>query len=207
MKNFKVLALSSALSFGVMAVPAHAAEVIDSINEDGSFRQATWAATNIGWLYNPTFSYTLTGLATRFRTADGRAVGAAVYSGSPGSLTLLGNGSLTASTAFSQALFGGPVSITSGTQYFFAFSNVAGLGSNVTDDAGATSLGLTYFDFGDATFSQQSNVNPRPMVQFLGVNSAVPEPGTWAMLMLGLFGIGGAMRTARRKQNVSVSYG
>lgn len=40
----------------------------------------------------------------------------------------------------------------------------------------------------------------------LQVGSAVPEPGTWALLLLGFFGIGGAMRAAKRRANVSVSY-
>lgn len=36
--------------------------------------------------------------------------------------------------------------------------------------------------------------------------TAVPEPGTWLMLTLGLFSIGGAMRQRRAKANVSVSF-
>ncbi|MEO1647565.1 MAG: PEP-CTERM sorting domain-containing protein [Pseudomonadota bacterium] len=36
--------------------------------------------------------------------------------------------------------------------------------------------------------------------------TAVPEPGTWLMLVLGLFGIGGAMRQQRAKVSLSVSY-
>ncbi|WP_235913335.1 PEPxxWA-CTERM sorting domain-containing protein [Croceibacterium salegens] len=35
---------------------------------------------------------------------------------------------------------------------------------------------------------------------------AVPEPATWALLLLGFMGIGGALRSAKRKQRVSVSY-
>jgi len=35
---------------------------------------------------------------------------------------------------------------------------------------------------------------------------AVPEPATWAMLMLGFFAIGGAMRSRQRKQSVRVAY-
>lgn len=37
-------------------------------------------------------------------------------------------------------------------------------------------------------------------------NGAVPEPGTWAMMLLGFGFIGGAMRSAKRKQKVTVSY-
>ncbi|GAA0867063.1 hypothetical protein GCM10009115_33470 [Sphingopyxis soli] len=36
--------------------------------------------------------------------------------------------------------------------------------------------------------------------------SAVPEPATWAMMLLGLGFVGGAMRARRRKQNVAVRY-
>jgi hypothetical protein len=36
--------------------------------------------------------------------------------------------------------------------------------------------------------------------------SAVPEPATWAMMIGGFGMVGGAMRSARRKQKVSVSY-
>lgn len=35
---------------------------------------------------------------------------------------------------------------------------------------------------------------------------AVPEPSTWAMLILGFFGIGGMVRSQRRRQKVTVSY-
>lgn len=36
--------------------------------------------------------------------------------------------------------------------------------------------------------------------------SAVPEPATWAMMLLGLGFVGGAMRSRRRNQNVAVRY-
>ena len=56
------------------------------------------------------------------------------------------------------------------------------------------------------------NCNPfRPFVsgslfaQGIGTGSAVPEPGTWALMLLGFFGIGG-IRRRRARQNVSVSY-
>ena len=39
-----------------------------------------------------------------------------------------------------------------------------------------------------------------------GVQSAVPEPATWALFLLAFAGIGGVMRTRRRRQSVSVSY-
>lgn len=37
-------------------------------------------------------------------------------------------------------------------------------------------------------------------------SGAVPEPSTWAMMLIGFFGIGGMIRSRRRRQNVTVSY-
>ena len=41
---------------------------------------------------------------------------------------------------------------------------------------------------------------------FDGVQSAVPEPATWAMMLLGFGLIGGAMRSAKRRQKLTVSF-
>ena len=40
----------------------------------------------------------------------------------------------------------------------------------------------------------------------VSVTSAVPEPSTWAMLLLGFVGLGAAMRTKRTKKDPSLSY-
>jgi PEP-CTERM motif len=39
------------------------------------------------------------------------------------------------------------------------------------------------------------------------VGGAVPEPSTWAMMLLGFGFVGGAMRSAKRRQKVTVSFG
>lgn len=214
MKNLRLMLVTAGMASSLIAMtaPANASTVIDSVNQTADYAAGTsWGANNVGWFYTPTSSYQLTGLATRFRTSDGRTVTASFYSGAPGSLFLLGSGTLTASTAFSNALFAAPVSLTSGTQYFFAFSNVSGLGVNVTRDAGATNLaGGLRFDFGAAPGAfgsgPETGFTAQPIVQFLGTPSAVPEPSTWLMLILGLAGIGASMRNARRRQNIAVSY-
>jgi hypothetical protein len=36
--------------------------------------------------------------------------------------------------------------------------------------------------------------------------SGVPEPATWAMMLIGFGLAGGAMRSAKRRQKLSVSY-
>jgi hypothetical protein len=38
------------------------------------------------------------------------------------------------------------------------------------------------------------------------VTGAIPEPSTWAMLLLGFGFVGGAMRSAKRRQKIAVSY-
>lgn len=43
-------------------------------------------------------------------------------------------------------------------------------------------------------------------VTFAGPSGAVPEPATWAMMILGFGFVGGAMRSARRRQKVTLSY-
>ncbi|OBX19715.1 hypothetical protein A9995_03880 [Erythrobacter sp. QSSC1-22B] len=41
---------------------------------------------------------------------------------------------------------------------------------------------------------------------FTPTQSAVPEPGTWAMMLLGFGFVGGTMRSAKRRQRMTVSY-
>lgn len=43
-------------------------------------------------------------------------------------------------------------------------------------------------------------------VALMGERSAVPEPATWAMMLIGFFGIGGMVRSNRRKPKVAASY-
>ena len=44
------------------------------------------------------------------------------------------------------------------------------------------------------------------VIASLAGTGAVPEPATWAMMILGLGAVGGAMRSARRRQKLTVSY-
>ena len=79
-----------------------------------------------------------------------------------------------------------------GTVDFVSGTNELGAGSAFIS-SGVLSINLigsNWADGAEATFSL----------------TAVPEPGTWLMLLLGLFGIGGAMRQQRTKASLSVSY-
>ena len=43
-------------------------------------------------------------------------------------------------------------------------------------------------------------------IQGHAVNGAVPEPATWALLLMGFAALGGAMRSTRRRQKFNLSY-
>jgi hypothetical protein len=97
------------LAFGLAACPSSGnADIIDSINAqyDPSLA-ASWNVPDVGWIYIPTFSYTLSGIGTKFGSSDGRSVNAEIFSGAPGgsplpcpclstgTLVLLGAGTVT----------------------------------------------------------------------------------------------------------------
>lgn len=71
-------------------------------------------------------------------------------------------------------------------------------GGNVPENAGEGTMGII-----DGTQGTYSLALP---VASGEITSAVPEPSTWAIMLLGFFGVGGAMRLARRKQKTTVSY-
>ncbi|GAA0486979.1 hypothetical protein GCM10009096_32270 [Parasphingorhabdus litoris] len=106
---------------------------------------------------------------------------------------------LTALRGFS--LGGTVLEFTNLTNQFNSFSFI---GSSVNDfDAGDITLvnGVLTLDFIDTDASAGDSVQ-------LAVGS-VPEPATWAFMILGFGAIGGAMRrqkNAARKANVKVSY-
>jgi PEP-CTERM motif len=166
------------------------AAIVDTINASSPLSGCCYNATDVGFLYTPGFSYTLDGIETKFSSTDPRTVTVAIYSGVPGSLSLLASGGVNpVANSFVTAAVA-PLLLIGGTTYFLAFENLAGLGPNLTS-VGPTSLTF-YIDNGDLSFGNgplfQNGVGP--VVQFDGVASAVPEPSTWAMIILGFAGVG-----------------
>ena len=108
-----------------------------------------------------------------------------VWSGLNATGSLLGTINLAAQ--FSSGCVGDP------TGAFCNFSNagVAFAGNAFSIDFGGTA-GNTGYD--NITFGSDVAVG------------AVPEPATWAMMLLGFGFVGGALRSAKRKQKVTVSY-
>lgn len=200
----RVLTACAAATACSFSAPALAITIVDSINANATPYAGTWSENNVGWYYVPSTSYMLTGIGTKFSSLDDAAhiVTESIYSGAIGNLTLLSSGSFGAGTNFTVPAFN-PIALTAGKQYFFAFGNVAGLGSNLSVDPDAKYLsGGLFYDFSPpgtpATFDSGpvGGVAAQPIVEFFGV-SAAPEPQAWMMLILGFGIIGVALRRAR----------
>ena len=71
------------------------------------------------------------------------------------------------------------------------------------------SLLLEFNSTGNIVFAGSSTLNLGNITRIgappIAVTPAVPEPSTWAMLLLGFFGVGGALR-ARRQTKAALTY-
>lgn len=105
---------------------------------------ASWNVPEVGWLYTPTFSYTISSIGIKFGSSDGRIVNAEIFSGAPDALVLLGAGELIpVAGAFASTTSFPVVNLIAGATYFVGFQNVEGLLVNFTgyEDPDATNLG------------------------------------------------------------------
>jgi hypothetical protein len=151
-----------------------------------------------GFAYTPSFSYTLDGIATQFGSNGcynppcySQTVTIAIYLGLPGNLTLLGSGGIIpVPNTFVTASIS-PVALTAGTTYLVAFENINGVYVNLTD-SGPITTGQYYDESGDQSFNKGPNgvaaIGYGFETEFFG--TAVPEPSTWPMLLIGFAGIG-----------------
>lgn len=81
-----------------------------------------------------------------------------------------------------------------------SFMSAAG----VFNSAIESSDGLAFF--GRDTTTSSSIFSFENFAVFNASAPAVPEPTTWAMMLIGFGAVGGAMRSAKRKQKLTVSY-
>lgn len=191
--------------------------VIDNFNQGQTQASNTvWAPqTGIGWYYTPTTSYSLVGLNTIFTQSNSssdtdRLVSIGIYTNRPAAGgTLLGGGTFNSSTArgvYGGATFAG-ISLTAGTSYFVAFSNILSLGVNQVSftpnsgPPGSVAVGATWTNVNDNFNTAASNGTTwfdKPVLQFLGPGPVgnTPEPATWTMLAGGA----GLLALIRRKR-------
>ena len=105
--------------------------------------------------------------------------------------------------------------------YYFGYNATAGVFQTATVGGFPQILSAIKTNFNDGFFVRNDpgatifrNYNPESgdisftnvTVSSRSVSGAVPEPATWAMMLLGFGFVGGAMRSAKRRQKVTVSY-
>ena len=97
-------------------------------------------------------------------------------------------------------------STTSGEEWAVYGSNTAGtLGTFLTSGTTQGGASLTtlpqwgkwqFYNFDEIAPVQNDNI----LLSTLTATTSVPEPATWAMMLMGVFGLGGLLRTARGKR-------
>ncbi|HPT50769.1 MAG TPA: PEP-CTERM sorting domain-containing protein [Accumulibacter sp.] len=177
-----------------------AAFAVESINGNANVMSGSWrGASDVGWFYTPTVNYVLTGVDTRFGSVDGRTVTVEIYDELPiNGGHLLRSGTYSAnSTGFAGAVFAG-LQLIAGEDYFIGFRNVLNMGLNITDDVNATILpdDLYFTSVGDSEYYTRQDATPEFRAPILQLHAA-PEPGSLALLGLGMAVAGVLRRRAR----------
>lgn len=148
---------------------------------------------------NASHTYTLTQSALANLTGGGFNLDASLLSGTS-QYTLIGNkkpGYAPASISLS-GLGSDSDTLSSGLAAFIGGGNVDFLFSRVTNfsiNPASGALNLASSLWGDATLTYDYTAPP-PVTNPVG---GVPEPATWAMLILGFFGLGSALRRQRHE--------
>nr|WP_309642845.1 PEPxxWA-CTERM sorting domain-containing protein [Phenylobacterium sp.] len=57
----------------------------------------------------------------------------------------------------------------------------------------------------ELTFASATNTPFGPAIGNVSISSAVPEPATWAMMIIGFGAVGGVARNARRRQSFATA--
>ena len=195
MKNKFILLV---LGIGFFNMTGAWAAVIESVNSSSN-PCCYWGAGEVGWLYTPSQSYSLTGINTKFSgSVDNRTVTIEVYDDAPpNGGNLLGSADfIPVAQAFSGGDFLTPISFVAGQDYFIGFNNIARIGANVTLDTGAgfldfysgTSTDGSYDDYFYPDSSE--GITNSPILQFVSTLTPVPIPAAvWLFgSALGLLG-------------------
>jgi len=173
----------------MMSVPASAAELI-KMNFSATTQPALPFVTNPITDHTGQFAYILDADVVSLQEIDFK-LGEIVFTKNNTGITKIGD------VLFLGGLLNGPESTRGGTNDFtlaFPLSNgngiIADFGYVLESDP--TALGFT--DAASITVLSRTSIG------------AVPEPATWALMLLGFFGVGGMLRSRRRRQEIKVCY-
>lgn len=185
----------SAVIIAMLAISPAPAVIIDSINADKTpFPVQPWVMGEIGWLYTPQFSYTLTGIQSLFGYYGGpvRPLGTVtleIYDGLP-----INSGVLLRSATFvaENGMPGGesftPLEISAGSEYFVGFRSFpAGGGIWVICNYAFDGVSLPSYYGTDNTGQYLNFTTSSYLVHPILMFEGVPEPAT--LLLLGLGGL------------------
>jgi hypothetical protein len=149
----------------------------DSVNWNLTAGSAYWGSTDTGWMFTPSATYQLIGVATQFgvgcQTSTCPTTASVVIESSPGG-TVLASASFTpVPGGISVATFT-PITLTAGTPYFVGFEHIQHLSVNATFATGAT-LATSYSDSdGSGSFNLSeppvAGQTPGPIFGFLSSN-------------------------------------
>ncbi len=190
----------SAVIIAMLAISPAPAVIIDSINADKTPSGVLWGGMGeIGWLYTPQFSYTLTGIQSLF-AGDGApadplgTVTLEIYDGLP-----INSGVLLRSATFAveNGMPGGgtfaPLEISADSDYFVGFRSYPIGGTGVICNYAFDGVSLPSY-YGTDNTGQYLNLTTQPFLDHpILMFEGVPEPAT--LLLLGL---GGLMLHRRR---------
>lgn len=199
----RVLKLLCVLS-GLLATSSFSlqAAIIDSVNPDGMPQQVGdngWNIENIGWLYTPTFDYTLQGVNTLFGTDTRQALPQIVtleIFDEVGGNVLRSADFMALENTYSGALFA-DLTLVAGEDYFIGFRNIMNLQANFNVDGIAPTELTAFYNFAGAPdYGSQVNSGPiaQALLQFEGQRVPVPEPSSLILLLAGILGFAASRR-------------
>lgn len=177
----------------------------------GSMNSAIWTAagaSNTGWsLFESGDTYSGPWTFTNTASAGGLAITSFAFDGAPGNTTF----------DISPSTIGSP-----GSSFGRSFSSVtgpAGLSVNALYTNQLNVGGVFYGDeytklittFGGGGLTSGNSITFRAdtdnaSVRGGGITASVPEPATWAMMLVGFGAIGGAMRKSRQRQRMNYNF-
>ena len=205
--NFRTFAASMALAFCALAAPITPALAATSgIAFDGGRTYDGDGHWTLGWSFNVTTTQQLLGLGVFDAGSDGlltdHQVGLWDTSGTLlASVVVKSGDTLVDGFRFASIT---PFTLNAGSTYFvgaadLGFGDAYWLAGNVTTAPGITYLASRYAQGSGLNFPEGLGDN----VGYLGGNillgSAVPEPATWAMMIIGFGAVGSMVRTSRRR--------